>query len=621
MKHIRKRILSMMMSGVMTASLLPAYLTQLPLPAAAYDPNDPTDLSIPLNFDADAPAAASILSEMRKNQTHSNQVSVFWTNKSNYTDEIQKIREKYDTLPWRKACYWNCNNNESPITLVSDFKTEHQIRTLLESTDEKDMYIALTADDVHEHHARNKWEPIKITTNKVLDLNGHKLEIQYNRNRNNSDTNRCQNFIVDTHNCVAFEIQNGATLTIIDSSAWRGENNGEGTGLIAFTGYMVNPFKYDIKYYTTRDLFHVENGNLVVYGGHFQAGRRKAQADDDVSLDEIKTVIGQAVDLGVKIALYANGIGEASDEYEMLLEATAKKSTAQNTTPTGEDDGTSGEAEVNKRTGKGDGVKNDTLQNNPTKQESRLPSIGEKAGIDPNKTGKDGENKDGKDKDKENKANSKENAKDDSKTSVAKAKSEITKKAADADGIKGMVNDALGVGETIYKWIAGDNDKINGSRITQSIKGTVVKVGANGSFVSYGGTFEGYGQTPNTRNAVIEIVESPYKQMNWDHTKNQGGVAYIYGGNFEACSGANVFNFVRAKADQSALQFTQDRFGKITSKTVTLSDSETTGLEQLFFANQDELIADTTGTVEPIEINTANVQVRGGTFSCTYRPP
>lgn len=45
MKHTRKRILSLLMSGIMTASLLPAYLAELPIPAASDDPiedNDPT---------------------------------------------------------------------------------------------------------------------------------------------------------------------------------------------------------------------------------------------------------------------------------------------------------------------------------------------------------------------------------------------------------------------------------------------------------------------------------------------------------------------------------------------------------------------------------------------------
>ena len=420
MNHTRKRILSLMMSGVMTASLLPAYLTQLSLPAAAYDPNDPTDLSIPLNFDANAPDAASILSEMRRNQTHN-----FEATGSENKLTIEEWQAKYNAIPWRRVTNWNCNddpNNWSYWIVNSDhnpndvyyyretfsdmrkiFNNEYypySLRAAMESTNPADTYVALAADDSHEEHHRDPWKPMVITTNKVLDLNGHTLKIRYDRNLNNSITNRCQNNIVDVHNCVAFEIQNGATLTIIDSSAWRGENNGEGTGRISFTGYMIDPFEYDIKQYTTRDLFHVENGNLVVYGGHFQAGRRKAQADDDITLDQVKTVIGQAVDLGVKIALYANGIGEASDEYEMLLEQTAKKSAAQNTTPTGEDDGTSGESEVNKRTGTGDGVKTDTLQSNPTKADSRLPSVGEKAGSDPNKAGKEGENKEGENKDK-----------------------------------------------------------------------------------------------------------------------------------------------------------------------------------------------------------------------------
>ena len=38
MRTTRKRALSLMLSGIMTASLLPSYLTQLSIPAAADDP-------------------------------------------------------------------------------------------------------------------------------------------------------------------------------------------------------------------------------------------------------------------------------------------------------------------------------------------------------------------------------------------------------------------------------------------------------------------------------------------------------------------------------------------------------------------------------------------------------
>ncbi|MBR5372834.1 MAG: hypothetical protein IK130_11545, partial [Oscillospiraceae bacterium] len=159
------------------------------------------------------------------------------------------------------------------------------------------------------------------------------------------------------------------------------------------------------------------------------------------------------------------------------------------------------------------------------------------------------------------------------------------------------------------------------TRVTQSIMGTVVRVGLSGTFVSYGGTFKGYGSTPNTRNAVVEVTVSPTddpdKRMEWDKSKYVGGLAYIYGGTFEAYTGANVFNFVRKKdAAQIAAQSVRDKYGNVSTQTVELSKEETNGLEIFFYENQDAVKAG--ANVTPIPISTANVQVRGGLFRCFY---
>ena len=105
-----------------------------------------------------------------------------------------------------------------------------------------------------------------------------------------------------------FSVQSGATLTIIDSS----KNQ---TGEIYINAYMINPYAHRIKRYTTRDIFDVSDGNLVVYGGTFQAGRSKAQSDDDL-FSEIKTVLGNATILATDIAGYATGINSATGAYE-----------------------------------------------------------------------------------------------------------------------------------------------------------------------------------------------------------------------------------------------------------------------------------------------------------------
>ncbi|MBR6718383.1 MAG: hypothetical protein IKI77_08585, partial [Oscillospiraceae bacterium] len=616
MKQTRKRILSLLTAGVMTLSLLPNAFPALPAAAnpsfGDADFEDDTDLTI--NFDQNALDPERAFSKMGE------------AGRTRKNIEPDYYRSNYNRFHWKHVRFWTCNNSppakswaawkcgfrvnsEDPKKGFQIFLNDmlpSSIRGCLESTGPDDTYVALAADDTHEEHEQDVWQPIRITTDKVLDLNGHYLSIEYNRNRNNSTDKKCQNTTdLSAHNCWAFEITNGATLTIIDSSAWRGENNGNGTGGISFTGYMVDPFKYGIIYNTTRDLFHVDNGNLVIYGGSYQAGRKKDQLSKNFTWNKLKTVIGQAVELGVNVTEYATGLNMATAEYDDIaakLNQLVDKAAIAESNETGDDDGdlSNGKSQtVIPRDGKNVTPPDDPKGKSPDSESGRDKTVGEKQ--------KDGS------KDGENKANERGNAKDDKNTQLAKAQNNIINKAADKDKIGKMVDGAFALTDGIIGLFGTDQK----TRITQSIKGTVVRVGNAGSFVAYGGTFRGYGSTPNTRNAVVEVNSIPSTRQIWDKSKNKGGVAYIYGGTFEAYSGANVFNMIRFNENQKAWQYTRDTNGVRGAATqVPLSVQETGGVEVLYYQNQDEL--DQNPDAEPIPINTANVQVRGGVFRCYY---
>ncbi|MGX8704193.1 MAG: hypothetical protein ACSW8H_07085, partial [bacterium] len=145
----------------------------------------------------------------------------------------------------------------------------------------------------------------------VLDLNGHTINMNYQRNKKGDKLNghSIQSNEPSYHRSVMFTISKGATLTIIDSSMWAQDGvYAEGSGGITFHGYMIAPYYTTMDFYTTRDLFHVENGNLVIYGGTYQAGRAKEHVKSGFTWDKLKTSIGTAVALGVEIAEYYYGI-------------------------------------------------------------------------------------------------------------------------------------------------------------------------------------------------------------------------------------------------------------------------------------------------------------------------
>ncbi len=597
----RTRIFSALLALLLVASLLPVQELHLVLPASAEE--DYTDLTIDLKHEDEytGMTPAQILTDMGKKDAGS------YTGPGVANEQVYKDAANNPDL-WRHAWKWTVNEDK-----------EGSIRKYLTSTDPKDTYICLTGDDTSEYHTKAEaWETMVITTDKVLDLNGHVMKIQLNNNRNNAKYDRYQNKSAYTHNNIAFEITNGATLTIIDSSAWRGENYGKGKGEISFTGYMVSPFHYDIDWYTTRDLFKVTNGNLVIYGGTFQAGRKKYQSKD-VSIDDFETIVGQAVSLGVAIAEYATGCNTEVAKYQDILEAAkdaAGTVSGPKETPKNESDSdqASGPNTVKEKDGSGapkekkedtakeagqDGTsagRNQTVQEKKDDKNKAIAEGTKNATPEGSSTGNNGQAS---------------TAKNDKNAKLAEAENNVVKAFLDENKLKTMVKDAFGLAKGIKGLFTNDGS----ARVCQSIKGTVVTIGNDGTFVCYGGTFNGYGSTPDTRNAVIECTRLSTVNVN-DKTKYQGGLAYIYGGTFNAYNGANVFNMVKANnGKQIVYRVTEDEKGNQTVTQKTLTDQETGKLEILYYENQENILKPGFAFTP---INTSNVQVRGGTFRCYY---
>ena len=586
----RIRIIALLLVLVLLVGLTP----QVSLRAQAED--DYTDLTIDFSYSGNnIQSADEIMDELGRQGQTTNEVD-----ENFYKDAVN------NPVIWRHATKWTLNSNE-----------EGSIRKYLTSTDPADKYISLTADDRTEYHRRTAWETMVVTTDKVLDLNGHVLDIQYNRNRNNSNLDRSQNNFSDVHNCVCIEVTNGATLTIIDSSAWRGEGtDGKGKGRISFTGYMVDPYKYDINWYTTRDLFKVSNGNLVVYGGTFQAGRKKDQLKSKFKLSDVKTIVGNAVSLGVSIAEYYYGVNTAEGEYADVLKAIADNQSLSEKGDTGEDDGTDGKSETIKKRD-GTDAPEEPKKSTPTEEAKTSAMAGRNRSVQEKKEDKNKEIAEGKKTEAatpegRQTGNDKENstAKNDDNTKLANAENKVVSSYLDKDKIMGMVDSVFDLGETIAGLFIDDNQ----SRVTQSIKGTAVSVLDDGVFVAYGGTFQGYGSTPNTRNAVIEVVRQNTRRVN-DKTKFNGGLAYIYGGTYEAYNGANVFNLVKTSKNQTVYQVVGKPDGTREVVKKTLTEAETQNLQTLYYEDQDRM-GEAGFPFTPID--TSNVQVRGGTFRCSF---
>ncbi|MBQ6116850.1 MAG: leucine-rich repeat domain-containing protein, partial [Oscillospiraceae bacterium] len=541
------------------------------------------------------------------------------------------------------SSYWNAPGNTYKWNHVTENLTIQDadpgsLRYFLESTDDAHKYIVLDSDFERQHSGNTPWKTIEINTNKVLDLNGHMLYMRADENMKNpvwDEETGAQTTHAVYHKAVMFEIKQGATLTIIDSGAearstynvdgtyyQSSQNNEERTGGIKFTGYMVDPHKFDINYYTTRDLFNV-NGTLVIYGGTYQAGRQKDQLKKNFSWSNLKTVIGSAVGLGVSIAEYGTGISAALASNDDLLES-FKTEDIESGDNDGKDDA---HTSTDKKTGEG-GTKV-TTKDTPKESGGQNTGTGRSETVSESKETKNQELASGDRKgteEGENKANDKKTGKNDKNTKIAESEKKIVDSIINKDKITSIVDGAFEFVDGVVGLIGSDER----SRVTNMIQGTVAHVGNTGTLVIYGGTFKGYGSTPNTRNAVIEVTKGTGSHPIVEG-KDAGGLAYIYGGTFEAYAGANVFNMVRSANNVEVVQYERAKDNTpIVPKTVILSEQETMGCRQLFYDNEEEYAAyakyirehpeeeDTYPVVEPVPVSTRNVVVRGGTFRNYY---
>ena len=608
------KIFSMLLALVMVLTSLP--LTALPAFAAS---DDDTDLNIDFNYARDhgITTAADALAQKGAKATKT------------FTDAGEDYyKSNYNKMRWNHVTASFIPGAGGAIFPYSDLPIAENdpgsLRYLLTSKDEGHKYIALDRDLSLSYTGNAVYKTMTVTTDKVLDLNGHTINLMYGRNRKDKgwyEEHYKQSGDPAYHNSVFITVDEGATLTIIDSSKWT--SNGvtdEGTGGMRFHGYMVSPHYSKMSFYTTRDLFHVNNGNLVIYGGTFQAGRQKDQLKSNFSWSKLKTVLGNAVSLGVKVAEYATGISAAkanlADVNETIMNeksGSAENDNEENATAssTNKKDGTDTKPEK----------KADTPEQkaNDATGAGRDQTIGEKKDT-VNKETADAKKKGSgteKPSDEKNKSNADNTAKQNGSTKGVDYASRLAKaeKGVVDSIVNNKVTDIFNGAVDLISDIGSLFRPDENSRVTQSIMGTVVKVGNQGTFVAYGGTFKGYGSTPDTRNAVVEIVRTNNNDNPLVKNRYNGGQAYIYGGTFEGYTGANIFNMVTVNSSVKRSSLVVDKNGARYEPSSTLKDSETNGLEQVYFENQADVVKN---NAEPILINTRNVLVRGGTFRCYY---
>ncbi|MBO5953479.1 MAG: Ig-like domain-containing protein, partial [Oscillospiraceae bacterium] len=575
--------------------------------------------------------------------------------------------------------YWSDNNidpeTKNSLQWHQIYKGEYKatggkLREYLESKDPDDKYIVIMEDLKATIGSKSDYAPIKIETDKVLDLNGHTIELYDKRNETGNWLDDDQSNDIDDHMTYMFKISKGATLTIIDSNGANvvvigsnGEisyNKNQTTGRIYANGYMINHQKWDFWYYTHRDIFLVDDGNLVVYGGEYQAGRQKDQFKTGFSWAALREVIGETVTLGTAIFEYASGVSAAKALKDDTIEALYpddKKNTEDS------DDGSEDKDGANKKKdGKGGTTenKNDTPSTAGDSAEAKKAAeaggkkdqtVAQKQ-TDNNK--KDEENKKG-DKSTDNKKDDKKAAKNDKNTKLDELNKGIASAAMDKDKIMGMVDQAFKVGQGLYDLFAEDNK----TRATACIHGTVARVSNECTMVIYGGNFIGHGSTPNVRNAVIEVFYNTklqdVPQNDPRYGKTLGGMVYVFDGTFSAYAGANVFNLYSVNKNQTRDMYQLDENGKVVViKDVPLSMSESYQIEEIrydtfalekwqsVYATISQTAREEYEALEtdaeraayagltaaqkkvldeaPERVDTSNIMVRGGTFRCYYEP-
>ena len=548
------------------------------------------------------------------------------------------------TKPLDFDYYWSSSNKTKWNQVYKGDYTRDggKLRELLESTDPDHKYIVLMEDIKCTVDFGKDYDPIIITGEKVLDLNGHTLEL-YDKRNGTKD----QDGPMDAYTSYMFEIKGtgetqgnqgrlgGALLTILDSAGSniiytdpKGETGpyySDRVGKIYANAYMINHQKWDFWYYTHRDIFLVTGGDLVIYGGEFQAGRQQDQYKTGFSWSALKEVIGQTVALGSSIFEYASGISAATAAKQDKMQEIypqGQKETSDSDNGQAKDKGTTG-----KKTGSG-GTEEKKTETPATAGTAANPEAKKDQTVaqkqnDQNK--KEDENKKG-DKGTENKKDDKKAAKNDKNTQIDTLNKNIAKAALDKDKILDMVDSAIELGEGIYDLFAKDNN----TRCTACIQGTVARLGNECTMVIYGGTFIGHGSTPNVRNAVIETAYNTAQVTNVEsdprYGKTRGGWVYVYDGVFEAYTGANVFNMYENAYNQKMDTYKVDENGNVTTETIKLLDCETYGIKEVRYKNYDKWLKSYNAMSDaqkekadgPELANTANISIRGGTFRCYY---
>lgn len=509
----------------------------------------------------------------------------------------------------------------TPITenVMTWQKNGDLFRRCMEHTDSNVRYVVLQSDQT-ETMSKKVWEPIEISEDVVLDLNGYEIKLSNDYNANGSK----QRKEITAHSSTIFTIINGATLTIIDSSMKR-DPSGKGTGSIFANGRIIDPYKYKYKYYTHRDIFHVDSGNLVIYGGQYQAGRTKVQKKKNFSWSKLKAVVGDTISLGVSIFEYASGIGSAvaalddvQASFDKALDA-VKEGEADVENAASAAKGAVDLTTEKQKKGDDDQVAKEKKQDKPTDDKKASSekvdeesANGRNESVDEKNKRRDEENKaDGKNQEGENKAAKDKAAKDDKNTKIYEAKKAVAGAALDSN----KLNDMVDKGFKFAEGVAG----LFGSKgaIMETIWGTPVKVGSEGTFVSYGGTYIGYGSDQLMRNATIEVTRPK--------NSKKGGKAYIYDGTFEGKAGANIFNITReARIMKNNVAVTTD-LHKLGSMGYYIDENG--ARKQIAFilgmGNNDGRGAedDYTNYVEGMfedDPDTSCIQVRGGTFRNYY---
>ncbi|MBR5423530.1 MAG: hypothetical protein IK108_05905 [Clostridia bacterium] len=510
---------------------------------------------------------------------------------------------------------------------------------VLKSTSASDKYISLIEDIKVEWTDDSKEnEEIIITADKVLDLNGHAIRMVNKKNKEANGENACGGTVEKNgessktvgYRYTMFEIDGGTTV-IMDSS----KNQ---TGMIYNYAHNVNPFDHTITKWVSRDIFSVTNGNLVIFGGSYYAGRSKLLYESSDIWGTIKTFFGKAITLATKVTKYATGISEAEaglkdveaniEQAKKLAEERAK----QNKTPAADDgnvnlkneptdDKKTDESKDNKKnnpTGNGDGTTGSAKEDTRDKTVGERQTDADNAKKDPPEKpkGKDDVTANSPEEQKKagenNKSNDKGTAKEDDKKKnnnqqpqeppkitdaqdVAKAKNAIANAAIGEAGAA-QLTDIISDGLDLVDFVITECSRAK-KCCTQYTLGTVVKVMNKGTFVAYGGKFYGHGSTEEQKDAVIEVVQKPKNTSEYAR-------AYIYGGEYYGRGGANIFNIIRKNSSQTSKYFVKnEKTGGYEVRQRSLPFEETGGYEVLYLNDDNETFVDT-----------SQIQVRNAKF-------